>query len=77
METKSKNLRDKMYTWVLAEISGAELSGVPVSVDGVVYSMEEKEQLQRVMEDTYYMKSYEEDAQGKIVQIDFAHITEV
>ena len=38
MERKSTGLRETMYSWVISEISDAERVGVPVRVDGVLYS---------------------------------------
>lgn len=38
MERKSTGLRESMYSWVISEISDAERVGVPVRVDGVLYS---------------------------------------
>ena len=40
MERKSTGLRESMYSWVISEISDAERVGVPVRVDGVLYSTE-------------------------------------
>lgn len=77
METKSEHLKEKMYSWLLSEICLAESAGVPVQVDGKLYSVQNAEDLKGVMENHYYMKSYTCDEQGNIVQIDFDHIKEV
>lgn len=74
METKSKDVKDQMYAWVMSEICQAQEAGVPVMVDGRVYSVQDGEKLQNVMENGYYMKSYVGDSAGKIVRIDFDHI---
>ena len=66
----------QMYSWVISEISDAERVGVPVRVDGVLYSTRDARVLHQVMEDHYYMKSYVGDEAGKICEIDFDHITE-
>lgn len=76
MDTKSSGLRDEMFNWLYSEICEAQVRGVPVVVDGRVYSVQEREELQGVMEQGYYMKSYVDDEHGKIVQINFDHITE-
>lgn len=73
---KSTGLRETMYSWVISEISDAERVGVPVRVDGVLYSTRDARVLHQVMEDHYYMKSYVGDEAGKICEIDFDHITE-
>lgn len=77
MEQKSEKLKDEMYEWLLAEISAAQVTGVPVAVDGKIYSMRNADELKEVMENRYYMKSYTGDEHGKIVRIDFDHITSV
>lgn len=77
MEAKSKEIKDEMYMWLLAEISAAQVTGVPVAVDGKIYSLQEAEKLREVMENHYYMKSYTGDESGKIVHIDFDHISSV
>lgn len=77
METKSEELKDKMYSWLLSEISAAQSTGVPVAVDGKIYSPHEADKLREVMENHYYMKSYIGDESGKIIQIDFDHIDSV
>ena len=74
--SSSKGLRESMYSWVISEISDAERVGVPVRVDGVLYSTRDARVLHQVMEDHYYMKSYVGDEAGKICEIDFDHITE-
>ena len=71
MERKSTGLRETMYSWVISEISDAERVGVPVRVDGVLYSTRDARVLHQVMEDHYYMKSYVGDEAGKICEIDF------
>ena len=60
MERKSTGLRESMYSWVISEISDAERVGVPVRVDGVLYST----------------RDARGDEAGKICEIDFDHITE-
>lgn len=75
MDTKQDGLRDEMFNWLFSEICEAQVTGVPVAVDGRVYSVQEREELQKVMEQGYYMKSYVDDERGKIVQINFDHIT--
>ncbi len=77
VQTKSKNLKEKMYSWVLSELQQAEDAGLAFYVDGRPYTTKESEELHMVMEDGYYMKSYIEDDTGKIVQIDFEHIENV
>ena len=76
MDTKSDGLRDEMFNWLFSEICEAQATGVPVAVDGRVYSVQEREELHEVMEQGYYMKSYVDDESGKIVRINFDHITE-
>lgn len=66
-----------MYEWLLSEIRAAQVTGVPVAVDGKIYSIKEADELKGVMENHYYMKSYTGDEFGKIVRIDFDHITSV
>lgn len=77
MKQKSKELKDEMYEWLLSEIRAAQVTGVPVAVDGKIYSMRDADELKEVMENHYYMKSYTGDEFGKIVRIDFDHITSV
>lgn len=77
MGTESKKLKEQMYSWILSEMRQAEAAGLSFSVDGRSYTSENESELQMVMEDGYYMKSYEEDDTGKIVQIDFDHIENV
>ena len=77
MEQKSYTLKDEMYEWLLSEIKEAQVTGVPVAVDGKRYSLHNAEELKQVMENHYYMKSYTGDEFGKIIQIDFDHITSV
>ena len=77
MKQKSKELKDEMYEWLLSEIRAAQVTGVPVAVDGKIYSMRDADELQELMENHYYMKSYTGDEFGKIVRIDFDHITSV
>ena len=75
MERKSNELKDEMYEWLLSEMRAAQTTGVPVSIDGKIYSLGNADELKEVMEDHYYMKSYVGDDFGKIVRIDFDHIT--
>lgn len=77
MDTKSEEVNGRMYEWLLEEILDAQSLGVPVEVDGENYSLEDVTKLREVMEGHYYMKSYVTDCSGKIVQIDFDHITGV
>lgn len=77
MRTKSGELKEKMYSWLLSELEQAEEAGMAFSVDGELYTLREAQKLHMVMEDGYYMKSYVEDDTGKIVQIDFDHIENV
>ncbi len=77
MEQKSEELKDEMYKWLLSEIRAAQVTGVPVAVDGKIYSVRDADELKEVMENHYYMKSYTGDEFGKIVRIDFDHITSV
>ena len=49
MERKSTGLRETMYSWVISEISDAERVGVPVRVDGVLYSTRDARVLHQVM----------------------------
>ncbi len=76
MEAKSGNIKNQMYDWLVSEIYRAEEVGIPVAVDGKVYSSQDADKLNLMMEDSYYMKSYEGDQAGKIVRIDFDHINE-
>lgn len=76
MERKSTGLRETMYSWVISEISDAERVGVPVRVDGVLYSTRDARVLHQAHGGHYYMKSYVGDEAGKICEIDFDHITE-
>ena len=39
METKSDEVKNKMFAWLLSEISAAQATGVPVAVDGKIYSL--------------------------------------
>lgn len=77
MGTKSNDIKNQMYHWLVSEIYYAQEIGVPVAVDGKVYSIQDTEKLHSVMEDNYYMKSYESNQEGKIVRIDFDHIISV
>lgn len=77
MDTKSEEVNIQMYEWLLEEILVAQSLGVPVTVDGENYSVEDVTRLRSVMEGHYYMKSYVTDCSGKIVEIDFDHITGV
>ena len=77
MGTESSRLKEQMYSWILSEMREAEKAGLSFSVDGKFYTSGEAQELHRVMEDSYYMKSYVEDDSGKIVQVDFDHIENV
>lgn len=77
MEQRAKELKDEMYEWLLSEIKAAQVNGVPVAVDGKVYSVQDAAELKMVMENHYYMKSYTGNEAGKIVRIDFDHIVGV
>lgn len=77
MGAKSNDVKEEMFSWLLAEICQAEKEGVPVRVDGKYYSVRDAERLYQVMENHYYMKSYTGDEQGNITLIDFDHIEEV
>ncbi len=77
MDTKSEDVNGQMYEWLLEEIMDAQSVGVPVAVDGENYSVEDVARLREVMEGHYYMKSYVTDHSGKVVHIDFDHITSV
>lgn len=77
MEAKSDNIKNQMYDWLISEIYSAQELGIPVAVDGKVYSVQDADKLHFVMEDNYYMKSYESDKTGKIIRIDFDHIISV
>lgn len=77
MGTKSRSLKEQMYSWILSEMKEAEAAGLAFFVDGESYTSEEAQELQMVMEESYYMKSYVEDDAGRIVQIDFDHIENV
>lgn len=74
MKAKSDHIKRQMFEWLLSEIYSAQEIGVPVAVDGKVYSVQDADKLHSVMESSYYMKSYEGDKSGKIVRIDFDHI---
>ena len=77
MDTKSNEIGDQMYQWLLEEILSVQGTGVSVAVDGKSYSLEDISELRSVMENHYYMKSYVSDRSGKIVHIDFDQITGV
>ena len=77
MREKSDGLKEQMYSWLLAEMEQAQFAGLGFHVDGRAYTMENAEELYRVMENAYYMKSYVEDGNGKIIQIDFEHLENV
>ena len=74
MEIEPDNLKEKRYAWRESEIREAEAWGVPVSVDGGRDYLKDTDKLKNVMENRYYMKNYEGDDNGKIVQISFEHI---
>ena len=71
MKLESNNLKEQMYSWLVSEIRAAEVSGVNIEVDGVRYSLDDTEKLKNVMENRYYMKRYNGDDAGRIVQINF------
>lgn len=77
MEASTGELKEEMFQWLLSEICTAQATGVPVAVDGRIYSVHETEELREVMENHYYMKSYQGDESGRIVQIDFDPIISV
>ncbi len=74
---KSTNLKEEMYSWILSEMRQAEAAGIALQVDGCPYTTNEAETLHMVLEDGYYMKSYEDDGKGRIIRIDFEHIDTV
>ena len=74
MEEESLELKNNMISWVLSEMKTAEETGIKVNVDGIYCTLEDADKLERVMENSYYMKSYVDDEHGKIVQIDFNQI---
>ena len=69
MERKSTGLRESMYSWVISEISDAERVGVPVRVDGVLYSTRDARVLHQVMEDHYYIRVMLAMKQAKYVRL--------
>ena len=71
------DLKEQMYSWILAEMEQAEAAGMSVSVDGGPYTLAETDRLYQVMEDAYYMKSYVGDQKGRITEIDFEHLNQV
>lgn len=77
MKAKSGKIKNQMFDWLVSEINHAEEVGIPVAVDGKVYSAQDAGKLHFMMEDSYYMKSYEGNEAGKIVRIDFDHIKSV
>ncbi len=77
MKQESNELKDEMYDWLLKEICEAQAAGVPVTVNGKYYSVQNMEELKGVMENHYYMKSYMGDESGKIVRIDFDQIVSI
>lgn len=74
---ESTNRKEEMYSWILSEMRQAEAAGIAFQVDGQPYTVKEAERLHMVMEEGYYMKSYEDDGEGKIIGIDFEHIDTV
>ncbi len=77
MKVESKDLKEQMYDWMVSELEMADAAGVAFCLDGEPYSMDEKESLHRVLEDSYYMKNYTENDAGHIIQIDFIQIKSV
>ncbi len=77
MKEKASNVKEQMYSWILSELQMAEAAGIAFRLDGKTYTTAEAARLHMVMEDGYYMKSYEDDESGKIVQVDFEHIRNV
>jgi hypothetical protein len=77
LKEESNNLKEQMYSWLLAEMEEAEYAGVGFSVDGNSYTLGEAQKLYQMMENAYYMKSYVEDGSGRITQIDFEHLENV
>lgn len=77
MREKSNDLKEQMYSWLLAEMEEAEFAGLDFHVDGRAYTLQDADRLYRVMENAYYMKSYVEDDEGRITQIDFEHLENV
>lgn len=71
------DLKEQMYSWILAEMEQAEAAGMSVSVDGEPYTLAETDRLYQVMEDANYMKSYVGDQKGRITEIDFEHLNQV
>lgn len=77
MKENTSDLKEQMYSWILAEMEQAEAAGLSVSVDGRPYTLAETERLHQVMEEAYYMKDYVGDRQGRITQIDFERLDHV
>ena len=77
MKENTGDLKEQMYSWILAEMEQAEAAGLSVSVDGRPYTMAETDKLHQMMEEAYYMKDYVGDRQGRITQIDFDHLEHV
>ena len=77
MNSKTEELKESMYSWLVSEIVVAEKHGVEVNVHGRKYSLKNMAELKEVMEDSYYMQSYTGDENGKIVRVDFEHIVSV
>lgn len=77
MKENTGDLKEQMYSWILAEMEQAEAAGLSVSVDGRLYTLAETDKLHQMMEEAYYMKDYVGDRQGRITQIDFDHLEHV
>ena len=77
MKENTGDLKEQMYSWILAEMEQAEAAGLSVSVDGSPYTLAETDKLHQMMEEAYYMKDYVGDRQGRITQIDFDHLEHV
>jgi hypothetical protein len=59
---------------ILEEIKEAKRRGISISVNGIPYQWNQKEELLIVLEEATYMKDYIGDESGKIVQIRYDRI---
>ena len=50
MKENTGDLKEQMYSWILAEMEQAEAAGLSVSVDGRPYTLAETDKLHQMME---------------------------
>ena len=55
MKENTGDLKEQMYSWILAEMEQAEAAGLSVSVDGRPYTLAETDKLHQMMEEAYYI----------------------